>query len=689
MAGILGLLSLVALVATALLLMRAVRPRGYVEAALWYALFLSALIVVLGYTVSELHVLSDLRWWTVGSLLVCAATVLVCRSRPALRAACFRPLQMPRRLETVIQQADKTQFSTRVLIGLAIIVALVALGNFILILGAQPSTYDVVSYHISRIGFYLQANTLNYYDTNFWAEVAHPKIATVLMLYAYLVLHEAYNMMALVQYGAYLLTMVALYGITRHLGASRQGSLFAALLFSLLTIVIAEAATGQNDMVMTAFIAGTVYGCVAYRQTRALRYLVLAALAFALAAGVKSSVAAFVLPLALIAGWAVWPTPTAGKAPARHIGIALLALVLWGCVLTLPSGYLGNLQHYGHPVGTAAMRKEHAFEGRSAGDILRYGGMNVVRYAIEFTGLDGLPPMFGFDTLHQRIMHHWVGVAATVGLNVATEDGGRRVLGENDPIACSEDRSFWGILGVLLIWPVVLWTLLAPGRPGPARLFALAAVISFLAQAYMSPYDWYRGRYFITTAIFALPALGFIFPPRARVFRAALAAVLILGGISAFSATVIRQGTLMIPINVDGAWYSTLLLDRMSQLTRQAPDFNMLPYFALVPEDGTVAIDSTREIPNLFFFGDSFSRTLVPISPYNRPPHSLPIPDDADALIYDDESPYRRPGDIVLVQSEYATLGTLYLRILHPTEEQAPYIVSFGGDPALMAQPSQ
>lgn len=685
MADLYAFVSLVAVLGTAFLLTRAVRPRGYVEAALWLTLWTTTLIVLLGYAVSERHVLREVHWWALGSVLALGLLVLTIAAVPALRAQCFRPLRMPCQLEAIMQHADKQQFSTRVLIGLALVVALVSLGNLLLILGTEPSNYDALSYHISRIAVFLQANTLNYYGSNYWGEVVHPKVATVLMLYTFLVSGQQINMVQLVQYLAYFVTIVAIYGITRHLGATRQASLFAALLFGLLTITIAEAASAQNDLVMAAMIACTTFGLVAYRTWRTPKYLVLAALAFALAAGVKATAASFAPSLAVLAIWAVWPQPGRGPQTARHLAVALAALAGWVALITLPAGYLGTQQHFGNALGPADVRKTHAFGHMPPAQLLQFGQLNLARYAIEFVGLDGMPGVLGIDRAHTAILHGLCRGAHTLGLDVTGPQGARRTLGAHDSLVCSEDRSYWGILGILLIWPVVLFTLFAPGRPWPARLFALATLIAFVAQAFLSPYDWYRGRYFMTVAIFALPTLAFIFPPQRRWLRGALAVVLVLGGVSALTATCSRQGSWIVPLYAKGKWIApTYTYDRSMQLTRQASDFRLLAFDSLVPEDAVIAVDSYREIPITIFYGDRFSRRIIAISPSVQKPKRLPIPPEAYALVYDDASPYYQPGDIPICQSKTRLLGTIYLRLLHPTEKDRATIQLFGGDPNIM-----
>ena len=216
-----------------------------------------------------------------------------------LRAVCLAQLTLPDDIEQRIRRADFRRFDTRVLLALAITMALAAVVNFIVILGLEPSNSDALDYHLPRIMYYLQHGNLNYFGASYWAIVIHPKVATVLMLYSYLIGDLNANLTQLVQFFAYFVSTLAVYGICRHLGQSRRHSAFAALVFSLLTIVLMEASSAQNDLLLTAFTGCLLYLLLAYRTAREVKYLWLASVALALALGVKATML-LVLPSLLL-----------------------------------------------------------------------------------------------------------------------------------------------------------------------------------------------------------------------------------------------------------------------------------------------------------------------------------------------------------------------------------------------------
>jgi hypothetical protein len=95
-----------------------------------------------------------------------------------------------------------------------------------------------------------------------------------------------------------------------------------------------------------------------------------------------------------------------------------------------------------------------------------------------------------------------------MGLDPAQEAFTRVPFVFEKPAKSSEDFSYWGALGFLLIWPVVIWLLFERGNHGSGKIFAVAAVVFLIVQAFSGPYDPWRGRYFLSCAPFALIALG-------------------------------------------------------------------------------------------------------------------------------------------------------------------------------------
>ncbi|MHB9024774.1 MAG: glycosyltransferase family 39 protein [Armatimonadota bacterium] len=662
--------SLLALLCAGALLTRMLRPRSQVEAGLLLSVLLATEIVLLGYALSYLHRLAQPAWWAGGGMLILLLACLSMVVSRSLRKTCLRKPVIPREIEQRIAAADFRRFDTLLLLLLTITVSIAGVVNYALILSLEPATIDVLDYHLARIGYYLQQGHLGHFDANYWALVVHPKVAAVLMLYTYLVAGMA-NLTAFVQFLAYGVSLTAVYGMARLLGGSRRGAAFAALIFGLLIICLMEAGSAQNDLVLAAFLGSAGYFLLAYRAQRTVRDLLLAGLAFALAAGVKATFVTAVPSLVLVVLFAVWPRRDEPLYPRwRHLGIGLLGLLLALVVITMPSGYGENYRRYGNPIGPASVRSHHAFSANvPPGRLLRYGGLNILRYTMRTLSLDGVPETKDTRPAQRALQALPRRLFTSLGIDLESPAGcrGNFIFSYRTPFTGSENLSGWGVLGFLLVWPVVLLSLLGFARNPGARVFALAAVVFFFVQAFVGPYDNFHGRYFIMGALFAVPPLAFLgVQTRAWPIRVYLSIVAVLGCVIALTAVFIHSGTYVFPLKLDGEWNrSTFTLDRTAQVIRQDPKLYMpiTMYESYVPPRAVVAMDGVRLISYLFF-GENFSRTLINISPFDG--KRRPIPPHAEFLIYSHESPYARSvaKDDVQLINDHLVLETIYLRKL-------------------------
>lgn len=531
--------------------------------------------------------------------------------------------------------------------------AITALANFIVIIGLEPANIDAIYYHLPRVMYFLQHGNLHFFHSSAWAIVLHARVAAVLMLYTYLVGDLNARLTPLVQYVAYFVSLLTVYGSTRLLGMSRRRSLFAALLFSLLTIVLMEAGSAQNDLILTAFTGCMIYFLLSYHAVRQVKYLWLASVAFALALGVKGTmllVLPALLPVVLFALRTRKKKPLAPQ--LEKLGMGALGCFLALLVITLPSGYGENMLRFGHPLGPTLVRTQHSFEGVSTPVLVKYGCVNMLRYAADFAAIDGAFPTPWLAQLQRAQMRFPRWVLRQAHIDLSSMAGASYQFRYERRYLASENYSFWGVLGWLWVWPVVLLTLCGVTRSPGLRIFALAALIYFVVQAFASPYDLFRGRFFTTGALFAAPALAWSAFPRSLFARGYLVLVVSLGCATAIFASCFRDGTFLFPLTSRGHVLPlSFSQDHYAQLTREMPLMRgtLLRYVQCVPEHTVVATDTNQIFIEYLLFGDWLSRRILPLRTLAG--EHLPLPPEAQYLLYTADSPYARPGDTCLCQT--------------------------------------
>jgi len=176
------------------------------------------------------------------------------------------------------------------------------------------------------------------------------------------------------------------------------------------------------------------------------------------------------------------------------------------------------------------------------------------------------------------------------------------------------------------------------------RVMALAAVLFVMAQAYSGPYDPWRGRFFITAAVFAVPTVACCVRHPNPLWRAYLAVIVVLGCVSAFTAVLWRES--------DRPW-RLYQMNRLQQLTCNRGNYYdaVRNFNEQVPPHATVALllgGGNFEYP---LFGAGLTRTLVPINSFWRGPQ--PIPPQADYLLYSAMNAQISGGDTHLGEDWY------------------------------------
>ena len=691
-----ALISLLAVNALAFVVTRALRPRGLVEAVLTYAVALSLAILFTGYATSATVHFADLGWWAGASVVLCILVAVPLLLHPVTRAECLRKPAIPREIERRITATSARRFDTALLLTLTIVTVVIALANFVLLVSLEPATPDAFEYHLARMAYYLQHGSMAAYGASYWAQVVYPKGATVLVTFAYLTGGHQIGLTQLPQFLAFGICLLVIYGISRHLGAPRRGALFAALVIGLLPIFITEAPTAQNDLLLTAFTGLTIYFLLAYRSSKALTHLALAAAALALVATIKATVLLVLPALGLMALWAMVSAHWNDSARAlRHVLLALLFLLIAGLVIVLPSGYAENARLYGDPFGPKSVRSDYTPERLSKGEIIRNTALNTLRYGAEFLRPDALYPLPGADAL----AHRWAGALRiafnTVGLNLEAP-GGSRPTRPFDfyrlPIA-GESTSSWGILGLLLVLPAAFLALFKRRSPLALRLLVLSALLTIVVSAWLLLYDPYHGRFLTATALMAAPALAFLplggekgtrnlfitlherklnhlnpvphekhekvpgtfFSPRPIAViccRIYLIAAVTLGCFIALIAAFFRVGSPFITYRDHGIVFpAPFALDRAAQCVREIPSGWFITYESIVPEDAVVAVDVQTPIPEYLLFGAHLQRRLIPIRPFWGT--RTMAPPEAEYVICDAASPYNQKGTLMLTEVDY------------------------------------
>ena len=425
----------------------------------------------------------------------------------------------------------------------AVLAALAVLTHayaLVVALTVPQSLPDTMLYHLPRAALWKQQHAVAYVPNAPDERIDVFPPAAEIEASVSMILSRGDRYVALVQVLALVASCLAIAGIARRLGLSRSGAAFGALAFATFTVVVLQAPTALNDLVVASFLVGCAYFAMGSSRAE----LALAALALGLAVGTKGT-AAFAIPTLALFAFASQPR-------RRWWSIAGLGAV--GIVLG-SFWFAVNLVEVGHLTGGVVVDRGVNPLGervwRSVADLLELSnGENTALLASPLWGLAAFAVALVVAALLWRrsrtgagvavlvgaiaflvtpMIVTWVRVAArvvahaanAVGLDVAGPAGRLPTGFVESPMHSSYGLAFVTLLlgaGTLVVADVVR------RRLPVAALVALVGVpLTLLVTALVLAYDPQRMRYVVFAVALAAAVFGIALRVRALAWAAVAA----------------------------------------------------------------------------------------------------------------------------------------------------------------------
>lgn len=413
---------------------------------------------------------------------------------------------------------------------------------------------DALAYHVARAAFWRQAGGVGYVGHAVDSRInGSPPDAEIGMLFTML-LAGSDRFVALPQLIAFPVTLVCVVGLGRRAGLDDRAAMFGALLFGCIPVVILQASTGLNDLVVAAFLGAASY--FALRPGRS--DLVLFGLGIALAVGTKFT--------AFVAMPAILLVVLVGRPRREWPWVAVAGLVgtavgsLWFAVNEIETGSLdGGLANdfaQRADASPAAIAVTHLRLLLDVVDLSGTPGSYVWAYVVGGAGILLLAALL-------RVRGKRVRTLVVAALLVATPILIHRVfvhaqdfvfhtwaalgrpptpdfeLGWNLNVVADPALSWFGPLGLLLF--VGLAITLALWRRGRASAllgtFALAPFVLLWMLSVLVVYDPFRGRLLIFGVALAAVTWGLLLR-----WRALAVATATVASVAAIASLLNYQG---------------------------------------------------------------------------------------------------------------------------------------------------
>jgi hypothetical protein len=483
------------------------------------------------------------------------------------------------------------------------------------IMVVPPNNSDSMTYHLSRVGYWMQYGSYYPWATANIRQTVFPM--NVELGFLWTILGWGTDQLSpFVQWTSAFVVVLSIYGVVRLMGYSRAASATVGLLFLTLTQPLLQSTTTQNDLTTAALWSSVTFFYFLGMKDGRKDDFILSAIAFGLSLGAKST-SLIILPV-----WGIFVLMTYfwGK---RRMRVRIRQWVIVAAVSTLLLGsyiYLQNYIAYGSLLGPPD-NTERVTGENGAGVIFRLELLrdNSARYFYQLVDFSPLPnsmadplnnvkqEVFGFvfDLLHLPVD------------NAATYAAGREPFQLIYFNKVNEDYSWFGplmifqmiaLMGMAITWRKNReWWL----RLAPLMFFGGFLVLHSAAQLWTVA----KGRYYILPVALSFPAFAYVLSFKwGKVERFARMFMIVVGLLSAYIVVV-------------GKWDRRMTSELLS-LHRRAPAWENIVAYKYVSRsipNGSIGLIANygnfRDYP---LFGSKFTHEVNRFPTENNKLHYLP-----------------------------------------------------------------
>lgn len=400
-------------------------------------------------------------------------------------------IRYPTRLRPVWQEAKQRIQAFRQVLGLTTTLLLLGILGTIAVVAlfSAPNNNDSLSYHLSRLGYWVQQHSVTHYASHSERATSFPPFSSFIHLHLYLLSGSAW-WFQLVSWIALLGSLCAVSLITQRFSSSPRALRLAVLLAVTTPMTVLEAMTTQNDVLVGLWCLSLVWHGFRYLDQPTTFRLLLVALSVALGIVTKATFVFFVAPIGL--GLAGVLFRKMGPGAALRLGsTVILAVALVNTPL-----WLRNYALYQSPIGHMCSGNQNRIHTLPAllSSTAKHGFMH----------LGFLSPGDRYNSfLRERLLDFH----AVLGLDL--DDPRLGMPFKLVKLNFSEDFAHNFLFAWLLVLSIgLLWR---RSLPSALRWYALGVGAGFLLFCSLIGYQWYGARLQTPFFLLAAPVLGIVY----------------------------------------------------------------------------------------------------------------------------------------------------------------------------------
>ena len=377
-------------------------------------------------------------------------------------------------------------------LGALTVFALVSLAGCTLLVAlvATPNNLDSLSYHLSRLVYWVQNGNVEHYASHIERAISFSPFSEYVHLHTYL-LSGGNRYFQLLQWLCLGGTLVCVSLLVELFSGTNKALRIALCFTATLPIVVLESMTTQNDLVVAFLIATTAFFVFDFTINRKYVVLFLMALTVSLGLMTKGTFVFYALPFGFYLLIFLLVRPIFWKA----LALAMAGIVMIVLLLNAPF-WLRTYEIFESPVGT--MSNGNRADIRSAGDLIS----SVSKHT--FLHLGFVSPGNAYNHFMESQL---LGLHGIIG--VPLNKPGVGMVFKMNKLNFNEDfaHNFFGMWLVLFSIPMLFFARLSK----EAKWYALLAFLSFVVFCSFIGYQIYGSRLHVAFFILIAPVIGLVY----------------------------------------------------------------------------------------------------------------------------------------------------------------------------------
>lgn len=489
-------------------------------------------------------------------------------------------------LKIKIERALKKDKILRILFIFFIFSSLISL---FLALISPTNSADSLSYHLARIGFWIQNGTMSHYETSLIRQLIFPINSEILILWSMVFLKSDY-LAQIPEYLSYIGCLFILFSFLSYLKISTRRILWTIFILASFPAVILESMSCQTNLIIAFLLMSSLYLFIFGVKENDKKSLIFSAVSYSIALGTKNTAFLFLPAFGIVYCLISF---NALKHNFYKPLLIFFISVIPAFILLGSYNFFLNYIDFGSPFSPPSFMHLHNPEISLKGFIT-----NIIKYLIIFLDFSGIKSA---QILNPLIMGFKDNLFYILGLK--TSDGLAFYDLSQINTFIHENYSMYGILGFILFLPLVIKTGIIK-RFSKNRSFIVGLTgfifIGFLLtiSAAMGFCFWFN-RFFLTAVILSSPVLIFSYSRKNQIRKIfiALIAVSNFMVISTCNASKPFLPILMtLPNNNITELRNEIRLRDEFNIQQKTYIYNLVKYFGkFVPDHSKIAFISSTE----------------------------------------------------------------------------------------------